>query len=225
MSDVLERAAAALSAERRPNHDAAYDTRHRVLDSLRDDQRQRRRRLLSLIPLAAVLIGTSALAADVARAVLTRGSSGEPERAAIGAVAMVARALAPAPQLAAEAPRTAAPEKTATGEGTPPPRASDDASPASRPEADPTLVLYRNAHEVHFGGGSPAEAMRLWDAYLVASPGGTFAPEAAFNRAICLLRLGRTAQAREALAPFASGRLGGYRQPEAERLLQALRSR
>ena len=181
MSDVLERAAAALSAERRPNHDAAYDTRHRVLDSLRDDQRQRRRRLLSLIPLAAVLIGTSALAADVARA------------------------LAPAPQLAAEAPRTAAPEKTATGEGTPPPRASDDASPASRPEADPTLVLYRNAHEVHFGGGSPAEAMRLWDAYLVASPGGTFAPEAAFNRAICLLRLGRTAQAREALAPFASG--------------------
>jgi len=45
--------------------------------------------------------------------------------------------------------------------------------------------------------------------------------EARYNRAICLVRLGRRAGARAALAPFASGAYGGYRQEDARALLDA----
>jgi hypothetical protein len=61
--------------------------------------------------------------------------------------------------------------------------------------------------------------LAAWDAYLAAAPNGAFAPEAHYNRALSLIRLGRNAEAKSALAPFASGAYGGYRQAEARALL------
>ncbi len=70
-----------------------------------------------------------------------------------------------------------------------------------------------------------ARALAAWDDYLAAFPRGTFAPEARFNRAVCLVRIGRAADAEAALRPFAEGKLAGYRQADAERLLAWLRER
>ena len=53
-------------------------------------------------------------------------------------------------------------------------------------------------------------------------PAGTFASEARYNRALCLVRLGRLGEAREALGPFARGDYGNYRHAEAAALLEAL---
>jgi hypothetical protein len=103
--------------------------------------------------------------------------------------------------------------------------ATTSASPADVPEAgeaDRDLVLYAAAHRAHFVDHDPAAALRAWDAYLAAEPSGRFAPEAHYNRAIALLRLSRRAEARDALAPFASGAYGDYRREDARRLLEAL---
>jgi len=88
--------------------------------------------------------------------------------------------------------------------------------------ADPTLALYRVAHTAHFVDRDPARALVGWDAYLAAAPNGTFAPEARYNRALSLVRLGRNAEAKAALAPFATGVYGSYRQSEASALLREL---
>jgi len=65
-------------------------------------------------------------------------------------------------------------------------------------------------------------ALTAWDAYLAAAPRGQLAPEARYNRALSLVRLGRIAEARAALAPFANGPAGGYRRAEAAALLERL---
>ena len=88
--------------------------------------------------------------------------------------------------------------------------------------ADPTLSLYRVAHTAHFVDRDPARALAAWDAYLAAAPNGTFAPEARYNRALSLVRLGRNTEAKSALTPFANGVYGTYRQSEASALLQQL---
>jgi len=43
-----------------------------------------------------------------------------------------------------------------------------------------------------------------------------------YNRALCLVRMGRREEARGALMPFANGSFGGYRQAEARSLIDAL---
>lgn len=85
-------------------------------------------------------------------------------------------------------------------------------------------VLYRAAHDLHFHGGAPEAALRAWDAYLAAEPAGRFSVEARYNRALILVRLGRYAEARTALLPFARGAVepSGYRQPEAAQLVERL---
>ena len=50
---------------------------------------------------------------------------------------------------------------------------------------------------------------------------GRFAPEARWNRAIALFKLGRRDEAVAALQPFADGAYGGYRRAEATRLIGA----
>ena len=89
-------------------------------------------------------------------------------------------------------------------------------------ESDAQLDAYRTAHRVHFDGGSPAASLAAWDRYLADFPAGSFADDARFNRALCLIRLGRIAEARRALAPFADAPSGSYRQTEASSLLQGL---
>jgi hypothetical protein len=98
------------------------------------------------------------------------------------------------------------------------------AEPIAEPEPSPGDVLYAKAHELHFHGTDRAAALSAWDAYLAAEPAGRFAVEARYNRALCLLRLGRVAEARAALVPFARGEVepAGYRQTEAAALVDRI---
>jgi tetratricopeptide (TPR) repeat protein len=102
------------------------------------------------------------------------------------------------------------------------PALDDAAEPgASDAEAD----AYGRAHRAHFDEGAPERALAAWDDYLRRYPRGAFEPEARFNRAICLVRLRRFAQAERALRSFADGRFGNYRRAEANQLLAWLRDR
>jgi hypothetical protein len=96
---------------------------------------------------------------------------------------------------------------------TPPARAPFDEEPSR---------LYAVAHKAHFVDRDPVAALRAWDAYLAAAPDGPLSPEARYDRAITLARLGRRAEARTALEPFAQGAYGDYRAKEAKTLLNAL---
>jgi hypothetical protein len=87
---------------------------------------------------------------------------------------------------------------------------------------EPGDALYAAAHRAHFEERDPAHALAAWDAYLADAPQGHFAPEATYNRALCLIRLGRTSEATQALQPFADGAYGAYRSAEAKKLLDAL---
>jgi len=95
------------------------------------------------------------------------------------------------------------------------------ASPAP-PEDEGTLALYRKARKLHFVDQNPGAALAAWDEYLAAEPKGPLAVDARYDRALCLVRLGRKTEARAALQPFAQGTYGSYRQDEAKRLLEAL---
>jgi hypothetical protein len=105
--------------------------------------------------------------------------------------------------------------------------------PARRPEDTPPSPdgvagerrAYQHAHRDHFFGGAPTAALAAWDAYLASYPRGTFAPEARYNRALCLVRLGRFVAAADALRPFATNRAAGYRRHEACLLLRWLAER
>ena len=91
-------------------------------------------------------------------------------------------------------------------------------SAASRDDATEASA-YGRAHAAHFASDDPARALALWDAYLRGFPAGVFAPEARFNRALCLLRLGRREAALATLRPFANGAFGDYRAREARTLI------
>jgi hypothetical protein len=102
--------------------------------------------------------------------------------------------------------------------------AASGAVPAARavtPGPDPQ-ALYAQAHSLHFHDHDPARALAAWDRYLaVASHDirGGLVLEARYNRAICLVRLGRREEARQALQPFADGQWGDYRRDDAQALL------
>jgi hypothetical protein len=78
---------------------------------------------------------------------------------------------------------------------------------------------YGRAHQAHFEANDARAALVLWNVYLRRYPQGIFVPEARFNRALCLLRLGHRDAAVEALRPFAAGIFGAYRTREARTLL------
>jgi TolA-binding protein len=127
-----------------------------------------------------------------------------------------------APQIKTEPTEPAAPaapvaQSAPTAEPAPP------AQSVRAAEAGPdTHALYKKAHQAHFTDKNPGAALRAWDDYLRADPRGRFSVEAHYNRALCLVRLGRSAEARRALDAFARGAFGGYRQAEARALLEAL---
>lgn len=81
---------------------------------------------------------------------------------------------------------------------------------------------YSRAHQAHFFDDAPVRAFPAWNDYLRLFPHGRFAPEARFNRALCLLRLGRSTEAARALQGFARDEGDGYRRAEAKRLLASL---
>jgi hypothetical protein len=85
------------------------------------------------------------------------------------------------------------------------------------------LADYKRAHKLHFSEQNYAAALPAWETYLHDHPGGSFAVEARYNRAICLVKLGRNAEAKSALEPFAQEKVaGGYRQEQAKALLEVL---
>ncbi|HKQ71079.1 MAG TPA: hypothetical protein VJT73_17150, partial [Polyangiaceae bacterium] len=106
------------------------------------------------------------------------------------------------------------------------PRQDGERAPESAPAppaipADPSEAIYLAAHEAHFRKSDFAGALAAWDRYLVTAPQGRFAPEARWNRAIALFKLGRRRDGIDALKPFAAGTYGSYRRAEAERLIEA----
>jgi hypothetical protein len=245
--DILSQAARALRETTEGEDASARFTRARVMASVHQSRRRRGLRSALLIPLAAVLFGSSAWGAASGRlpAVLhavVQLVVGGPE-----VEAPPTEPAAPAaPKAAARAPAPAAPvDESVTdepgdrdGEPTIEERAPDAAPtrakappavlrPSARraaidPEGPGAYAAYRRAHAAHFGAQDPAAALAAWDDYLRVAPGGRFALEATYNRALCLVRLGRQTEARAALRPFADGTYGAYRRREARELLDAL---
>jgi hypothetical protein len=114
-----------------------------------------------------------------------------------------------------------------SGANPPPASGTADPAPTAADEREAAgLALFRMAHRLHFVDHDYAGSLAAWDEYLRAVPRGPLVVEARYNRAIALVRLGRDAEARDALEPFARGRVeGGYRQAEANALLDALEAR
>jgi hypothetical protein len=117
----------------------------------------------------------------------------------------------PPPRAEASAPERAEPSEP-----------KDEPVAEREPERDRELSSFRSAHDLHFKGDRPRDAIRAYAEYLREYPNGRFVPEARYNSALDQIKVGDDAAAREALAPFASGRFGGYRQKEARELLDAL---
>lgn len=136
-------------------------------------------------------------------------------------------AAAPAvPRSELQAPGAVAPRSAVQHENTVASRSAVQhkvAAPAAiANRVDPADDLYRTAHRLHFAERDNTRALSAWDRYLAEAPDGRFALEARYNRALCLVRLGRTAEGRSALAEFAAGKFGGYRSKEAAELIGAL---
>jgi hypothetical protein len=239
--DLLKEATRALKQEA-VGDDAADGrfTRARVMASLHQGKLKRRTRLAFVLPIAACLAAGTAWGAATGRlpamfhaiseavsfsskpSSSKTGSPGKSETQS--SVPLIEQAqVPPRPDgLAAPAPAPAS--------GTKPESAKVEPAGSAKPTPvlsssvafqDTDGDLYRLAHEAHFASHDYARALAGWDAYLRAAPNGRLATEARYNRAICLLRLGRDTDARQALEPFASGKIG-YRQNEARQLLDEL---
>ncbi|MFN7700438.1 MAG: hypothetical protein ACK5U8_21260 [Deltaproteobacteria bacterium] len=138
-----------------------------------------------------------------------------------------------------------APEPPATPEpATPEPLTREPATPASLEPATPASLepaptapiatgvedtserderlAYQRAHTLQFDAHDHAAAIAAYDRYLARYPRGRFATEAAYHRAVSLAHAGRRAEAIRALAPFARGARGSYRQDGAAELMRAL---
>ncbi|HET9956894.1 MAG TPA: hypothetical protein VFQ61_20500 [Polyangiaceae bacterium] len=131
---------------------------------------------------------------------------------------------APTSPQAPEIPPSASSGAAPRAGGNPPPQLPAPRASATEQDAGLTreLDLYRTAHRAHFEQHDYVRALQGWDRYLRLMPNGRFAPEARYNRGVCLLRLGREAEAQQALAPFASGQYGEYRRSEAQAVIEAL---
>lgn len=243
MSDEkLDRAIAALREDTaEADRDALRATRARMLAVHRDSKRRRTRTLTWTLPLAAAFVIGTAWAATTGRLLAIFPSSKAPPaptapagstsaaRNPVGSGAPIATVEAPptasAPVVASAPPPVIA---TPTVASSPPVAAAPTGVASAPPSASVDrvaldLARYQKAHTLHFVDKKYGAALAAWDAYLAASSGGGFVAEARYNRAICLLKLGRREEGKAALQPFADGAVeGGYRKAEARKLLDAL---
>ncbi|HEY0467457.1 MAG TPA: hypothetical protein VGC79_24825 [Polyangiaceae bacterium] len=234
--DLLDEATRALRETEPLNEFEARATRARVMSGLHQTRVRRRTRLAFLLPLAASFVAVSAwgAASGKARLVLDKleqlvgvtvdTPSSAPPTPKRPAAPRPAVAPSPEPELP-PAPVTASPAAEPLAVPSMAVRSKAPGGNASSEHADgvdPALALYRVAHTAHFVDRDPGRALAAWDAYLRAAPKGEFAPEARYNRALSLVRLGRNEEARNALEPFANGAYGGYRKAEASALLERI---
>ena len=233
----LEDLVGAIRAAEGEDAELSAATRLRVRRSL-ELRAHRRHRVTGIAIAGAILFGGSVSWALATGRISAPWAAAPPSRAVAAEPAPpLPRVPPPRPALvAASRPDPAPPQEAVPApELAPPPepvRAPVHvpiAPPRTRPleappVAAPVEALYRRAHELHFHGGDPDVTLAAWDAYLAAEPAGRFSVEARYNRAILLVRLGRYADERAALGPFARGEVepAGYRQTEAEALAEAL---
>jgi hypothetical protein len=251
--DLLRRATRALREETATAEQPAALTRARIMASLHGGRRRRRWHVAVLVPIAAVLAVSTALA-GVGKGISWRRvavavgleAPNRAERAAAAKLFSRAPLGGPRPgrapeavsfeALIAETPPLTEPARVERLAEPPAAAAAPRVARAdnrglerrvtrtSRP-IDPELELYRSAHALHFSGADPRAALAAWDAYLARAPSGRFAVEARYNRAICLARAGETSLAERALEPFANGEYGAYRRESARSLRDALAGR
>jgi hypothetical protein len=234
----------------RDTYDGASDqsttTLHRALFRTRTRERRRSFARWVVLPAAAVLVASTAWAGVTGRltpAVRSMLDALHDERPAPVSV------LPPAPEPPPAPVAPNAPEPEPEPEPAPAPVAPRDDVPTLVPSAsppvtarpgpavtappaapaaptasaaDPHAALFAEAHRLHFTDRDPARALDAWDRYLAVAPNGRFAPEARYNRALTLVRLGRRTEAQAELAAFATGTYGEYRRAEAKALLDGL---
>ncbi len=90
------------------------------------------------------------------------------------------------------------------------------------PELEEEVRAFREADDLYRLRGNLEAAVGAYKRYVRDYPTGRFVPEAKYNAALALMKLGRAAEARPLLAPFAAGVYGTYRQTSAQQLLDAL---
>lgn len=215
-------------------HPEADATLRRALLATRKQKRSRRFVHWVVLPLAAALAASTVWAATTGR-LAPIFSSVTPSTPAVATSASMSPSMSAAAPVGSAASVEVAP--VGSVEAMPaiepiiahapalPSTASAPASPAasaSASESDPNAALFADAHRVHFAERDPARALAAWDRYLAAAPSGRFAPEARYNRALSLVRLGRQAEAKTELTAFANGAYGEYRRSEARALLDAM---
>jgi TolA-binding protein len=242
--DTLETALRAMREGTDGAHSGAAATRLQILERSRRERRARRRTVAIVLPLAAAFVASVAWGAVTGR--LSRWlfpsnpatappyastsapsgrpgeADGSPATAPSSDVADAGSATEGGGALVAEVvmPAAASPSASAVV-----PTSASRATPSAASASSAEQELYSTAHRAHFEEHDSSAALRGWNAYLASYPNGHFALEARYNRAICLVRLGRRDDARKALGPFAGGAFGGYRQREATELLEALAPR
>ncbi len=241
--DLLDRATRALSYQTEASAGEGEDTLAQILDALEETEATRSSReraglgwaAAAALILAAVAAGPTAWAWSVDAVESLFSARPSPVSAA--------------PLIPPEAPRD--PPRPAPASPPPPaPSVELEPAPSEPPEAMPTRATsahatrraratrptppvaldpaaraererFETAHRLHFGGGAPERTLAAWDDYLGAYPAGRYAPEARYNRALTLIRLGRTDAASDALEDL---RRRGFRSREAGALLDAMAS-
>jgi hypothetical protein len=230
--DLLDEATSALRDTTEPEEGGASFTRARVMASLHQGRVRRRTRMAFLLPIAATLAAASAfgVGSESGRAMVREvgvrfGLLEPPPKAAPPEPApdkKPARRVGPAPAPAEDKPTPPVEIESEAPSEPPPPEPTAPSAAAINAAEERELSLYRTAHRAHFVQRDFSAALAGWSDYLREVPGGRFTLEARYNRALCLVQLGRQGEARSALEPFARGRFGTYRQHEAQELLDAL---
>jgi hypothetical protein len=146
-----------------------------------------------------------------------------PSAAPIATAPPTVASVSTSPSVAHGSPSPSSAAQQAPSHTTEPSAGKEAIAPApSASAADPHATLFAEAHRLHFIERDPARALAAWERYIAVAPNGRFSPEARYNRALALVRLGRTTEARRELEPFANGTYGSYRRDEARALLDAL---
>jgi hypothetical protein len=233
--DLLRRASQALRATTDGATDRAQETRARLLTNAQLRRRSRNRWRVVWVPLAAALAVSSAWAGATGRLSASwhqlqgfahpMASARSDVGAATHSVARILASSAPASR-DEPLPRPVDSPVTESAAEFPQPAAiasSASSSHSLREDAgDADHAAYLVAHRAHFNGGSSSSALSAWNEYLRVFPAGRFSLEARYNRALCLVKLGRNVEASQALDPFARGAYGTYRQVEAKALREAI---